>query len=83
MLNPLSIHIDKRDLQKSIADMAKDQKMIDLPVFASLRSAVGERLTEDPNLAIQNIKFEMKTIIYFGFSISETVEAIVYFKYIA
>ncbi len=57
MLEPISIDLNKADLKKDLSTMEKDQKMIDLPVFRSLKVQVEQRISEYPEVIIEDIKF--------------------------
>ena len=74
MLNAVTIQLNKIDLKKSIAAMAKDDKMIDLPIFAILRETIEKCLADYPDFKMHDIKFD-------GLDIdADIVEAVVYFK---
>ncbi|MCH5600828.1 hypothetical protein [Niabella ginsengisoli] len=53
--------------------------MIDLPIFASLKTAVEKCLVAHPNLTIQDIKFEDAV----AESTPDMIEATIYFKLIS
>ncbi len=76
MLEPISIDLKKADLKRDLSNMENDQKMIDLPIFQSLKLQVEQRISEYPNVIIENIKFQQ------GNNPEETdfVTAIVSFK---
>ncbi len=58
MLEPISIDLNKADLKKDLSTMEKDQKMIDLPIFQSLKVQVEQRISEYPDVIIEDIKFQ-------------------------
>ncbi|MCH5714818.1 hypothetical protein [Niabella hibiscisoli] len=76
MLEPISIDLNKADLKKELSTMEKDQKMIDLPIFQSLKIQVEQRISDYPDLIIEDIKIQR------GSDSGETdfVTAIVLFK---
>lgn len=58
MLDPISIDLNKADLKKNLSAMEKDQKMIDLPIFQSLKVQVEQRISDYPDVIIEDIKFQ-------------------------
>ncbi|WP_114789635.1 hypothetical protein U0035_08870 [Niabella yanshanensis] len=58
MLEPISIDLNKADLKKDLSAMEKDQKMIDLPIFRSLKVQVEQRISDYPEVIIEDIKFQ-------------------------
>lgn len=62
MLEPISIGINKADLKKDLSNMEKDQKVIDLPIFHSLKKQVEQRISDYPDVIIEDIKFEQGSI---------------------
>lgn len=58
MLDPISIDLNKADLKKDLSTMEKDQRMIDLPIFQSLKVQVEQRISDYPDLIIEDIKFQ-------------------------
>ncbi len=58
MLEPISIDLNKADLKKDLSTMGKDQKMIDLPIFQSLKVQVEQRISAYPDVIIEDIKFQ-------------------------
>lgn len=61
MLEPISIDLNKADLKKDLSTMEKDQKMIDLPIFQSLKIQVEQRISDYPDVIIEDIKFHQGT----------------------
>lgn len=57
MLEPISIDLSKADLKKDLSAMEQDQKMIDLPIFQSLKAQVEQRISDYPDIIIEDIKF--------------------------
>lgn len=57
MLEPISIDLNKADLKKDLSTMGKDQKMIDLPIFQSLKVQVEQRISDYPDVIIEDIRF--------------------------
>ncbi len=58
MLEPISIVLNKADLKRDLSTMEKDQKMIDLPIFQSLKVQVEQRISDYPDVIIEDIKFQ-------------------------
>ncbi len=57
MLQPISIDLNKADLKKDLSAMEQDQKMIDLPIFRPLKVQVEQRISDYPDVIIEDIKF--------------------------
>lgn len=57
MLDPISIPIDKTDLQRDLRMMHKGDRMIDLPIFQKLKLQVEERISNYPDVIIADIQF--------------------------
>ena len=60
MLEPISIDLNKADLKNDLSTLEKDQKMIDLPIFKSLKLQVEQRISDYPDVIIEDIKFQQR-----------------------
>jgi len=58
MPQPVSIELNKTDLEKNIRVLEKDQKMIDLPLFSNLKTRVEDYISVHPDLIVENIRLE-------------------------
>ncbi|MCH5689339.1 hypothetical protein LWM68_36920 [Niabella sp. W65] len=76
MLEPISIDLNKADLKNDLSTMKKDQKMIDLPIFKSLKLQVEQRISNHPDVIIEDIKFQQED----SAAQNGIVKAVVFFK---
>jgi hypothetical protein len=76
MLEPISIDLNKADLKNDLSTMKKDQKMIDLPIFKSLKLQVEQRISNYPDVIIEDIKFQQED----SAAQNGIVKAVVFFK---